>query len=172
MRARDIKEISNYLFLEGFIMEDVNPPESLVHKTRDPLLDFLNRIIVVTVKILAVLMVAVIIWSLIGVAIVMYQEMFLNPAGIIDVSNTFYIFGAFLMVLIGVEIFLNIIFYLRKDAIHVPLVLATALTAIARKVIILDYTVEATVSIYATAALVAAVGITYWLVTKQNTTIP
>ena len=41
-------------------------------------------------------------------------------------------------VLIAIEIFINIMVYLREDVIHVKIVLATTLMAIARKVIILD----------------------------------
>ncbi len=44
-----------------------------------------------------------------------------------------------MVTLIAIEIFLNIVLYLRDDVLHVKLVLATALMAIARKVIVLDY---------------------------------
>ncbi len=40
--------------------------------------------------------------------------------------------------MIAIEIFINITVYLREDVIHVKIVMATALMAIARKVIILD----------------------------------
>lgn len=39
-------------------------------------------------------------------------------------------FGAFMAVLIAIEIFINIIIYLREDVIHVKIVMATALMAI------------------------------------------
>ncbi|MGL1835036.1 phosphate-starvation-inducible PsiE family protein [Rhodocyclaceae bacterium SMB388] len=48
-------------------------------------------------------------------------------------------FAAFLAVLIAIEIFANITLYLRDEVIHVKLVIATALMAIARKVIVLDF---------------------------------
>ena len=67
-------------------------------------------------------------------------------------------------VLIAIEIFVNIVSYLRDDVIHVRIVLATALMAIARKVIILDYSTTGPQYIYATAAVVAAMALAYWLV--------
>lgn len=43
-------------------------------------------------------------------------------------------FGAFIAVLIAIEILVNITAYLRNDVIQVKIVIATALMAIARKV--------------------------------------
>ena len=67
-------------------------------------------------------------------------------------------------VLIAIEIFVNIIIYLRDDVIHVKIVLATALMAIARKVIIFDYDEISPDYVWATAAVTLAMAIAYWLV--------
>ena len=82
-------------------------------------------------------------------------------------------FGAFMAVLIAIEIFVNIIIYLRDDVIHVKIVLATALMAIARKVIILDFDKISSEYVWATAGVTLAMAIAYWLVvyfTEQLTT--
>ena len=55
-----------------------------------------------------------------------------------DLRHAGHFRGTFMAVLIAIEIFINITVYLRDDVIHVKIVLATALMAIARKVIILD----------------------------------
>jgi len=70
--------------------------------------------------------------------------------------------------LIAIEIFINITIYLRDDIIHVKIVMATALMAIARKVIILDYDEITPDYIWATAALVFAMSLGYWVVVKQT----
>ncbi len=140
--------------------------ESLINETKDPLIDFLNKTIVYCVKLLAVLMVIVIIWMMIDVMAHIYDQTIRSLPLLVSVDNLVVLLGSFMAVLIGIEIFLNIIFYLKKDAIHAPLVLATALTAVARKVIILDYTTSTPLQIMATAAVVFAVGVTYWLITK------
>lgn len=142
--------------------------ESLVQENHDPLIRVLNKIVVYSVKCLAVLMVIVVVWALIDVATHMYRVISASLLSAFNVDNLISIFGAFLAVLIAVEIFLNIVFYLKRDAVHVPLVLATALTAIARKVIVLDYNTTNPQYIYATATAILAVGITYWLVTKKS----
>jgi uncharacterized membrane protein (DUF373 family) len=70
-------------------------------------------------------------------------------------------------VLIAIEIFINITIYLRDDVIHVKIVMATALMAIARKVIILDYNQISPDYIWATAGVVVAMSIGYYLVVKH-----
>jgi uncharacterized membrane protein (DUF373 family) len=50
----------------------------------------------------------------------------------------------------------------------VRLVIATALMAIARKVIIFDFEKISPHYVYATAAVVLALGVTYWLITKRT----
>nr|WP_234402778.1 phosphate-starvation-inducible PsiE family protein [Pseudoalteromonas piratica] len=78
------------------------------------------------------------------------------------------VFSAFLAVLIAIEIFINIVMYLRDDVIHINLVIATTLMAIARKVILLDFSKLAPEYIWITAGLVLALGLTYWLVAVKE----
>lgn len=142
--------------------------DSLVRETNDPLISFLNKVVVTTVKGLAILMTVVIVWGLFDVVIHLYERALTTPASFFDVDNMIATLGVFLAQLIAVEIFLNIVFYLKKDAIHVPLVLATALTAIARKVIVLDYVKIAPEYLYGTAGVIIALGVTYWLITRKS----
>lgn len=144
------------------------PQESLVEESRDPLLRVLNKVVVFCVRILAILMVLLIFWALIDVIMHMYSQVVSTVASRFNIEDLFSTLGAFLAVLIAIEIFLNIVFYLKKDAIHVPLVLSTALTAVARKVILLDYNTLSADKIFATAAVIFAVGVSYWLITRKS----
>ena len=87
---------------------------------------------------------------------------------LLSVNDILASFGAFMAALIAIEIFLNIVLYLRDDVLHVKLVLATALMAIARKVIVLDYKTLEPEYIWATAAIVFSLSIGYWLVAKKT----
>ncbi|MGD2124989.1 MAG: phosphate-starvation-inducible PsiE family protein [Desulfobacteraceae bacterium] len=131
---------------------------------KDPLVRFLHKVIRFGVKILAVLMAAVILWGIGDVVWVLYRRLSQPPFLLLKISDILFTFGAFLAVLIAIEIFLNITLYLREDIIHVRLVIATALMAIARKVIVFDFREVTPQYILATAAVVLALGITYWLV--------
>lgn len=145
-----------------------SPKESLVDEVKDPLIRYLNKAVVINVKILAVLMVIVIWAVLIDVVVHLYQQFMAPSVTLATVETLISTLGDFLAVLIAIEIFMNIIFYLKKDVIHVPLVLSTALTAISRKVIILDYRTVEPIYVFAIASVILAVGLTYWLVTKKS----
>jgi len=76
--------------------------------------------------------------------------------------------GAFLVVLIAIGIFINITLYIRSNVIKVKLVVATALIAISRIVIVSDYRYLDPQFVSASALVVVALGIAYMLVQKHN----
>jgi uncharacterized membrane protein (DUF373 family) len=144
------------------------PGHDLHLEHEDATIRFLHRIIRVAVKILAILMVLVIVWGIGDVIYVLYQRLTEPPFMLLQINDILATFGAFLAVLIAIEIFINISMYLSDNVIPVRLVIATALMAIARKVIIFDFENITPPFIYGTAAVVLALGVTYWLVTKKN----
>jgi len=141
--------------------------EDLPSEHNDPLVEFLNKTIRIAVKVLAILMVFVIIWGIGDVIYVLYKRLMLPPVFLLSISDILATFGAFLAVLIAIEIFINITIYIRNDILPVKLVVATALMAISRKVIIFDFKELTPMYILATAAVVLALGITYWLVSLR-----
>jgi len=144
------------------------PGHDLHLEHEDEVLRVLHRIIRFAVKVLAVLMVMVIVWGIGDVVFVLYQRVTEPPFLLLQISDILATFGAFLAVLIAIEIFINITMYLNTDVIPVRLVIATALMAIARKVIIFDFDQVTPQYIYSTAAVVLALGITYWLIARRR----
>ncbi len=132
----------------------------------DPLIQHLYKVVKLCVKALAILMVFVIIMGVVDVGWTLYQRLISPPFLILTISDMLATFGAFMAVLIAIEILINITIYLRDDAIHVKIVLATALMAIARKVIILDLDKVGPQYIYAIAATTLALSVGYWLIHK------
>ncbi|MCP5159980.1 MAG: phosphate-starvation-inducible PsiE family protein [Gammaproteobacteria bacterium] len=139
-----------------------------IDEREEPLIHRLHMVIRFCVRILAVLMTLVIIWSVVDVAWVLYQRTMATPIELLNVNDILVAFSAFMVTLIAIEIFLNIVLYLRDDVLHVKLVLATALMAIARKVIVLDYKTLEPEYIWATAAVIFALSIGYWLVVRKT----
>ena len=80
-----------------------------------------------------------------------------------DILSTF---GAFMAVLIAVEIFMNIVMYLESEVIHVRLVLDTAVMAAARKVIVLDFKQMTFTEVFSLGAIIASLGLCYFFVAK------
>jgi uncharacterized membrane protein (DUF373 family) len=154
---------------EGGVQDKMNPEKfsGLSIEEKDPLVRLLHKVIRGGVKALAVLMAAVILWGIGDVVWVLYRRLSQPPYFLLRINDILFLFGAILVVLIAIEIFLNITLYLREDIIHVRLVVATALMAIARKVIVFDFKELTSQYIYATAAVVLALGITYWLVSRN-----
>lgn len=144
------------------------PEESLVQESKDPLIRVLNKSVVLAVKVLAILMVIVVWIALVDVVVYMFQEIQAPPVGLFNLEKLIFTLGNFLVVLIAIEVFMNIVFYLKKDAIHVPLVLATALTAVARKVIIFEYSTANPLTIFGVSAVIFSLGLSYWLITKKT----
>lgn len=157
-------------------MEDAKPHP-------DPLINLLKVIIRFSVRALAILMTFVIFMGVIDVIWVLYQKLIVEPPKyLLTISDILATFGAFMAVLIAIEIFINIMIYLRDDVIHVKIVMATALMAIARKVIILDMKDLEPSYMWGIASLVFAMSIGYWLVVavpgfrtesgKQGSSVP
>ena len=144
--------------------------EELAIDHPDPLVRFLHKIIRVCVRVLAVLMAVVIILGVADVGYVLYTRLTTPPVLMLTVSDIFIVFGAFMVVLIAIEIFINIRLYLGSSTLPIKLVIGTALMAIARKVIVLDLDYTSSIYVFSYAAVVLALGITYWLVGKTGKT--
>ncbi|GMW01178.1 MAG: hypothetical protein AMXMBFR84_23150 [Candidatus Hydrogenedentota bacterium] len=144
--------------------QPVNHLDSTHPSSEEPLVRNLTRVIHVAVRALAVLMTFVIVLGVVDVVWVIYERIAEHPYRLLTISDMLATFGAFMAVLIAIEIFINIIVYLRDDVIHVKIVMATALMAIARKVIILDLKEITPDYIFAIAAVVLALSVGYWLV--------
>ncbi len=134
----------------------------------DPLIRFLHIVIRFSVKVLAVLMVFVIIWGIGDVIYVLYQRLQTPPYFLLNINDIFQTFGAFMAVLIAIEIFINIRLYLGTDVLPIKLVIATALMAIARKVIVLDVDQMEATYVAAIGLVALALGVTYWLLGKAS----
>ena len=144
--------------------------EELSTEHHDPLIRLLHGIIRICVKLLAVLMVLVITLGVADVCYVLYSRLSAPPVLLLNVSDIFKIFGAFMVVLIAIEIFINIRLYLGSSTLPIKLVIGTALMAIARKVIVLDLQNTTPIYVFAIAAVVLALGIAYWLVGRTSQT--
>jgi len=145
----------------------INEHGGFAAEQQDPLIRFLHVIIQYAVRALAILMVLVILWGIVDVVWILYQKLTQPPFLLLNIGDILQTFGAFLAVLIAIEIFINITVYLREDVIHVRLVVATALMAVARKVIVFDFKEISYEFVWATAAVVLALGLTYWLIAKN-----
>lgn len=142
-----------------------------VREPQEPMLRAMRWIIRLAVRALAALMTFVIVLGVADVVWELYRRLILTPPFfILDIQDLLATFGAFMAVLIAIEIFVNIVLYLRDDVIHVKIVVATALMAVTRKVIILDFEQVSDTQILGLGAVVIATSVAYWIVHRASDT--
>lgn len=129
----------------------------------EKMLKLFERTIVLT---LMVLMMLVVLATTVELAVVFVKQLLKHPIFLLDLEHILQIFGAFMMVLIGLELLESIKAYLKEDRAHAEVVFLVALVAIARKVIILDYNTIAPEMLYGIAAVIVALGVGYFLVRR------
>ena len=148
-------------------LKSIGQGELGVHED-DPMINVLHWLIRAAVRVLAVLMVVTILGGVVDAAVVLYQGVLRPSIEELRAREIVVTFAAFLAVLIAIEIFMNITLYLRDDVVHVRLVIATALMAIARKVIVFDFEKIGPLYVLSTAAVVLALGIVYALMDPRT----
>src|SRR5579863_5028025 len=114
-----------------------------------------------TIVALAGMLLVVMVLSTVHLGVLIGQEVWAPPRWLIRVQGLLEIFGYFLLVLIGVELLETLKAYLRKDVIHVRVVLEVALIAMARKVIIEEPNTVPGLTLFGIAALILALGIAF-----------
>ncbi len=116
---------------------------------------------------LLVVMGVVIVASSIELVIVVVQEL-LNPPLLLDLGELTKIGGLFLTVLITVELFGILEVMLLESTVHVEFVVAVALIAAAREVLVVEVTSVAPMTLLGLAALILALGAGYYLIKRAG----
>jgi uncharacterized membrane protein (DUF373 family) len=78
------------------------------------------------------------------------------------------LFGLFFLVLVGIELLETLQMYTKERVVHVEVVLLVALIVAARKIILVDYTTTSTDVFFGIAAVMIAIGVTYFLIKKTS----
>ena len=136
-------------------------------------LPFLNKLIGQIERAVVVglfgLMLLIVIAGAVELVFVTVQAMMEPPRYLmLDINELLRIFGFFLLVLIGLELLASIKMYLQDDTIHVELVMAVALIAVSRKIIVIDYDKMDAITALGMAALVIALSGGYYLMKRSH----
>lgn len=123
----------------------------------------------ITILTLMTLMAFVLVLSAAEVGIIVIKEIsnpFESNGIIIDINGLMEIFGFFLTVLIGFELFETVKLYLNENIFHAEVILLVSLIAVSRKIIVMDYSKEDPLTLIAIAALIAAISFGYHITKK------
>lgn len=119
-------------------------------------------------KILSIALLAVITVAIYDLIYLLIKDIATNdPAGFYN-KSIIELFGLFLNILIALELLENITAYLKKNIIHVELVIVTALIAVSRKIIIFDFAKQDSTDMVAIAIGILALSVSYWLIRKMK----
>ena len=117
---------------------------------------------------LLIMMSLVVLLSTIELGWIIIKDIITPPIFLLEINELFEIFGLFMLVLIGVELLETIAkTYSNRNVNHAKIVMAVAIIAIARKVIVLDvekYPGQALVGI---AAIILALSLGHFLVQRK-----
>ncbi len=114
------------------------------------------------------LMAIIVVSATLEVAYEIAVNMFEPPGFFIGVQDLFGVFGLFLMVLIGLELMTSIQMYLDQNSIHAELMLLVAITAITRKIVILDARQIDPMIMFGIGAVIIALALGYYLVRRSS----
>jgi uncharacterized membrane protein (DUF373 family) len=138
----------------------------LYHLRDEAFMKLIRRVENIASKILALALVVVIFITLFDLLRLLTFDLFFTEPMWTFSTSLLKIFGLFLNVLIALELMENVTAYLRHHSIQLELVIITALTAVARKIVIFDSKVEG--DIIGLAIAVLSLSISYGIVRSQN----
>ncbi len=118
---------------------------------------------------LVIMMVVVLLLSTIELGWVIIKDILTPPIFLLEINELLEIFGLFMLVLIGVELLETIVrTYIHRSTEHVTIVVAVAIIAIARKVIILDTQDYSGGTLLGMAAIIVALSATYYMIKRES----
>jgi len=120
--------------------------------------------------VLLVLMGIVVASATVEVAYEIVTSLIDPPGFFLGVSELFDVFGLFLMVLIGLELMTSIHMYLDDQQIHAELMFLVALTAVTRKIVIMETGKSEPMLMFGIGFLVITLAAGYYLIKKNRPT--
>ena len=129
-------------------------------------LDGFKRILVIVITFMMGL---VLLLGVIDLGYTLYIDIFdAPPYLLVSINELLDLFGIFLLVLIGIELFETMEIYIKENVVHIEVVLTVALIAVARKVIILDIKKVDSVTLLGIAAIIIALAVGYYLIMRTE----
>ncbi len=139
------------------------------------MIEIVNKFEKIIYAALMIMLMVVLVAAVVDIAHILFQSIFVSSPGILEAHEMILVLGAFLLVLIGVELLDTIKAYFKENAIHVEIVVLLAIIAVARKVILLDPTnmtgFEYGFEMMGIGVIVVGLSAGYYLIKKAGFTV-
>lgn len=124
------------------------------------------------IMVLLVLMAVVIMVSLFELCVLIFREIFIirehNTHTLFTEHNILEVLSFIMLVVISLELFETIKLYLDRHVISADFIILVALTAVARKIIIMDYTRYEPLMIIGMGIIIIALAVGYFFIKKAD----
>lgn len=118
--------------------------------------------------VILVLLLVVIALSVVSLVYAMVVVIASPPILVLNSSELLEIFGVFMLVLLALEFFESIRVFLRDNVIKFELVVVIAITAISRKIILIDYDTVGDLHLVGLGVLLFSLAAGYYLLRRAN----
>lgn len=118
---------------------------------------------------LIVMMTVILLLATIELGYYIFKNLIESDNAILDLSQLMELFGAFMLVLIGIELLDTIKVYLKENVVHVEVVVLVAIIAVARKVVVLKIEDIEGMKIIGIAFIIVALAAAYYFIKKSGT---
>ena len=133
------------------------------------MIDLIKRFERMIILSLVVMMAFVLLLATVELGWIIVKDVVTPPLFLLEIDELIEIFGLFMLVLIGIELLETIIrTYVDRSTEHVTIVIAVALIAIARKVIVLDVQEFTGNILLGIAAVIIALAGAYYLIRRNS----
>ena len=153
--------------VDAYPWEPVSRGSDDMHPGIQNLLKRLERTLL---AILTGMMAVVLVLATAELGYILIIDIFRPPFFILEIDELLEIFGLFLLVLIGIELLDTMKAYMVEKVVHVEIVFAVALIAVARKVIVLDVAKYPSLTLMAIGVIIIALSIGYYLIKRTDRT--
>lgn len=125
----------------------------------------LQRIIII---LLLFIMSLILLFATFNVIYFIVKNMIEQPITLFTADNLMELFSIFLVILIGIELLETVKAFLEKEIIQVEIVVLVAIIAVARKVIIWDFSEYDSLEIFGLSAILITLALTYFLIRRTR----
>lgn len=139
------------------------------------MIEIVNKFEKIIYAALMIMLMLVLVAAMLDLGYILFRSIFEISPWLLESHELILVLGAFLLVLIGVELLDTIKAYFKENAIHVEIVVLLAVIAVARKVILLDPTemtgFEYGFEMMGIGVIVVGLAAGYYLIKKAGLTI-
>ena len=132
------------------------------------MLSYFEKFEAVITRVLLVMMAIVVLLATVELGWILVKDVMTPPLFLLEIGQLLELFGQFLLVLIGVELLHTVKNQIESREIHLEAMIAVALIAVARKIIVLEPKGLPEGTLLGIAALVLALTAGYYLVRRDR----